>query len=132
MNKIQFPNKYLHFSKPRAEKPMIKKIKEKRDYKYSVYSDLDVQRMNSNIKSILQSNYPNILFNTNSESILSSNGERLNCRVDWKPTPIYVGKEEILHDILNNNKHSITEYISRRLKLKRLLKLEYFMSSISK
>ena len=122
------PNKYVQLLAEKKQVPqLIKKIKGKSDYKYSVYTNTDIQKVNSNIKSILQSNYPTILFKTETESVLNSTGERLHCKVDWKATPLYKGKEDVLEGLLHNNKNNLKEYISRRLKLDRLLRIDYFM-----
>ena len=127
MKQLQIPKKYAPFFKDRVIQPIPKKVPGRTDYNYSIYSDIEIQRMNSNIKSILQSNYPTVLFTSQTESLLNSTGERLYCKVDWKPTPIYVGKEDVLEGTLHNDKRNLIEYISRRLKLRRLLKIDYFM-----
>ena len=132
LSNLYIPRRYEKMLLERPKPTVSKRINAKPNYKFSVYSPVDLERLNSNIQSTLQSNYPNILFDTQTSTIMNSSGERLYCKAEWRATPIYIGKEDVLERILHSKKQSLQEYMSKRLKLKRLLKIDYFEVAANK
>eukprot|EP00834_Sanchytrium_tribonematis_P000709 NODE_13_length_54415_cov_0.522424.p43 type:complete len:131 gc:universal NODE_13_length_54415_cov_0.522424:20700-20308(-) len=128
MKPVHIPPRLKHIFNPIQNKPIPRIVPARSDYKHSVYTEVEILRLNNNIKSILQSNYPTILFKTKTEAVLNKTGERLSCQVDWKATPYYKGTEDHLESKLYSDCANLQEYISRRLKLKRKIKLEYYQN----
>ena len=128
INSIKIP---LRYEKMLSEQPKValsKVIRAKPNYVYSQYNEKDINRINSNVKSILMSNFPTVLFETTTEAIMNKTGERIHTIALWKATPIYIGQESVLEEMLSFKKMNMRDYISRRLKLRRKLHLDFIAS----
>ena len=125
---MHIPSKFKHFFDAPSTGPSIKRMNKKPHRHFTSYTEIDLNRYNKHIQSILQSNFPTIVLKSHLSSAMSTTGERLICQIDWKATPFYKGSEVHLEGNLMEARESLQVYISRRLKLKRKVKLEFYQA----